>query len=58
MPVDLGLLHAQDGPIQENIFPAGKFGVETGSYFQKAGHTAPDPDTPRGRLRDLAEYFQ
>ena len=51
-------MHAEDRAVEENVFPAGEFGVEAGADFQQAGHAAPEPDAPGRRLGDAAEDFK
>jgi len=35
--------HAEDGAVEEDVFPAGEFRVEAGAYFQETGDAALDP---------------
>ena len=39
---DLGLGHAEDGAVEEDVFAAGEFGVEAGADFEQAGDAALD----------------
>ena len=39
--IDLPLLHAQDGPVEINVFPAGEFLVKTGAHFEQGWPLGP-----------------
>ena len=55
---DLGLAHAEDRAVQEDIFPSGKLGMKAHTNFQQTSHTAFDGNSSRCWLRNTAQYFQ
>src|SRR5207245_2685884 len=55
---DLAPRHAEDGAVEEDVFPAGQLGMEPGPDFQKAADLAAQLDAAGRRLGDAAEDLQ
>ena len=58
LPVDLGLVHAEDRPVQVHVLATGQLGVEPGAHLEQAADTAPQPDLAGRRRRDPGEQLQ
>ena len=58
LPLDLRSRHAQNRPVQKNIFSAGEFGMKAGPDFQQTRYAATNADTALCWFRDPAENFQ
>src|SRR5690606_18282517 len=54
----LGAAEPEDGTVQEDVFPAGQLGVETGAKFQERRDAAADPHMATRRLKNPGEQFQ
>ena len=50
--------HAEDRPIQINIFPTRKFRMKTGTDFEERGNPAMKRDFAFGRWGDTGKDFQ
>ena len=57
-PFDLVLGHAEDGSVEEDVLPAGEFGMETGAHLQEAGDAALDVAFPGGGGGDAGEDLE
>ena len=55
---DLRAEHAEDGAVQEHVFPAGQLGMKAGADFQQARHAAGEIDVALGGRRDPRQHFQ
>src|SRR5690606_3548481 len=60
--VELGLnlraTHSQNGAVEEDVLPTGKFRVEAGADLEEAGDAAADTDAAGRRLGDAAQHLQ
>lgn len=55
---DLGPRHAEDCTVQEIVFAASQFRMESGADLEQARHAAVEHDSPRGLLGDSGKDFQ
>ena len=58
LAADLGLRHAEDGAIEEDVLPTGQFGMEAGANLQQARHAAAEPDPAFGGLGDSRQDLE
>src|ERR1044071_2527731 len=56
--LDLGLAHAEDGAVEEDVLAAGQFGVEAGADFEERADSAAYFDLALGRGGDAREDFE
>src|SRR6185503_2823056 len=56
--VDLGASHAQDGPVQIDVFAAGQLWMKPRSHLQQARYAPPDAHAALAWLGDAAENLQ
>ena len=54
----IGNLPAQDGAVEEDVLPAGEFGMEAGPHFEQAADAAADLDAALGGVGDLGEDLE
>jgi len=52
--LDFLAAHAEDGATEEDVFPAGEFGVKTGADFEQAGDASVDRHPAGGGFGDAA----
>ena len=50
--------HAEDGPVEVDVFAAGKVGVKAGAYFEQAGYPAPHGNAAGSGFGDAAQQFE
>ena len=58
LAVDLCLLHAEEGAVQEEVLAAGEFGVEAGADFEQGGDSAAKRHRTASRGGDAGEDFE
>ena len=54
----LGARNAHDFAVDENVFPAGEFRVETGAQFEERGHPSAFHNPARGGRQNAADHLQ
>ena len=55
---DFDARHAEDGPIEVDVFPASKLWMEPGAHLKKTGNATLKGNPPRGGLRDAGKDFE
>ena len=58
LPGDLGLGHAENRAVQEDVLAARQLGMKTGADLQQAGDPAPHRDLTGGRRRHLGKNLE
>src|SRR3979490_2037613 len=58
LALNLSSGHAENRPIEKNVFSPSQFGMKSGTDFEQARDAPLNPDPPASRFCNAAQYFQ